>query len=333
MAHIDGRGRSLRAEQFATPLWQGLEPLVQALQEVKKKLPDTKLSHAVTTTGELADCFPDRKTGVCTLVERISSIFDNSQVLVYAGAGGFIPVNQAGDRYRQVASANWHATTQFVARHYGSGVLMDIGSSTVDIVPFQQGSLCCRGHTDEERLRYNELVYSGIVRTPLMAITGQVPYAGEWQPLAAENFACTADIYRLTGELNEFDDMMVPADGGGKTVTDSARRLARMVGVDIDPAASLAEWRRPARYIAEQQLQTISCALHRVMSAAGLNEGTTLVGAGCGRFLVRKLAQRHACHYADFEEILYEPDKMPGAAGNCATAISVAQLARLAEHP
>ena len=332
MAHIDQAGVVRNVEQHATPIWQGLTSLDQVLTDLNRRLPVSNIMHVVTTTGELADIFSDRKQGVISLVDRIASTFPHHELRVYAGASGFITREQVAEHYQQVASANWHATAQFAAHHYNSGVLIDIGSSTTDIVPFLRGRLCNRGCTDQQRLQYDELVYSGIVRTPLMAIVDKVPFAGEWQSLAAEHFATTADIYRLTGELDETYDMMEPADGGGKMELDSARRLARMLGADLEPTASNAKWTGLARYISEQQLQLISRSLHRVISATELGDGLRLIGAGAGRFMVRKLAQRHACDYIDYAQVMHIGGNNRHGVADCATAVSVAQLARTLYH-
>jgi len=63
-----------------------------------------------------------------------------------------------------------------------------------------------RGYADSERLQYGELVYSGVVRTSLMALATTAPFAGEWVGIMAEHFATTADVYRITGELPAYAD-------------------------------------------------------------------------------------------------------------------------------
>ena len=65
-----------------------------------------------------------------------------------------------------------------------------------------------------------------------MAITDAIEFEGLRIPLMAEHFATTADVYRLTGELDERHDQHPSADGAEKTLPGSARRLARMIGRD-----------------------------------------------------------------------------------------------------
>ena len=79
-----------------------------------------------------------------------------------------------------------------------------------------------------------ELVYTGLVRSFVMAIAERAPFAGRWSPLINENFATMADVHRILGTLPEGADQMATADGRAKTVAASRARLARMVGRDVE---------------------------------------------------------------------------------------------------
>jgi probable H4MPT-linked C1 transfer pathway protein len=324
---VDRSGMIKHAIQFPSPLWLGMNYLEQALDKAAQYLPVDKVMHAVTMTAELADVFDDRKAGVAKLVTTFSQRFGN-RIKIYAGQSGLLDSTSVITHAEEIASANWHATANYVGSLVGDGILIDIGSTTTDIIPFQSGRCCQRGYTDRERMQYNELVYTGIIRTPVMAIVDRIPYKGEWQSLTAECFATMADIYRLTGELNEDDDMMTPPDGAGKTPRDSLKRLARMLGTDPGHSENLEKWRQAASFIAEQQLQHISQALFRILSDKSLTDDAPLIGAGCGRFLVYKLSQRTGRPYRDFSDLLDVADDIRLTAANCAPAVSVAQIAR-----
>jgi uncharacterized hydantoinase/oxoprolinase family protein len=148
--------------------------------------------------------------------------------------------------------------------------------------------------------------------------------------LAAEQFATVADIYRLTGELPPHADLGDTADGRGKSESESAVRLARMVGVDARERKP-GEWRAVARYLSGRQLERIdhACALQ---CSAGLPADAPLVGAGIGRFLVRRLARRQGRPYLDVNHLFSPDKKMSGLdAGDCAPAAAVALLAATEE--
>jgi probable H4MPT-linked C1 transfer pathway protein len=326
-ACLDGRGRLVSAEQYATPLWTGLDGLGRAFAKHKRKERGGAALHAVTMTGELVDIFPDRRTGISSLLDIFEEHFPGDKIAVY-GINGFLTARQARRRWLKAASANWHATAACTARFLRDGLLVDIGSTTTDIIPLRAGSPDNRGSTDQERLQSDELVYTGIVRTPVMAVVQRVPFSGEWQNVAADFFATMADIYRIVGDLPEQHDQMETADGAGKRVSDSCRRLLRMVGRDMTGTrAELLACRHLAGHIASVQLNRIEQSCGRILSSHGYPGKATLVGAGSGRFVARRLASRLGHAYIDFGELLDIDPPLRDAAAVCASAVSVARLA------
>lgn len=329
MARIDAGGAVLETAQFATPLWLGLHTLAEAFAALKSRLAGGATRHALTMTGELVDIFPTRADGVRALLDLFARHFEPASTLVYTLKDGLIPFADAAGRSIDVASANWHATARYVATAAGTGILVDVGSTSTDIIPFQSHRLCNQGRTDQERLRCGELVYTGIVRTPVMALVQRVPFAGEWQNVAAELFATSADVYRVTGELDEADDLMAAADNGGKAVADSVRRLARMLGADLQPSDGTEAWRELAQFIAGRQLGMIDACFTRVAATLDTRKPLGIFGAGSGRFIARKLAARHGHPYVDFNTLFPPVADGAGGAATTATAVAVAQLARL----
>ncbi len=323
-ALFDGAGTLLDLAQVPCPLWLGLDRLDVALMDVLSRWGEPQRV-AATMTGELADLFDDRADGVRRIVETTSSTLPAVNLEVFAGPRGLIPADAVPDHVDAVASANWHATA-LVAAMAGDGILLDVGSTTTDIVPLAGGGSRQAGYTDAERLENGELVYSGVVRTPVMAVAGTVPFAGRRRALMAELFATMADVHRLSGTLPEEADQHPTADGRDRSVTASARRLLRMVGEDLGPD-SLPAARRLARHLAERQLRQIEDALDQVGSRACVGDGVPLVGAGVGRFLVRRLAERRTLPYRDFEAHLPVAPELRERVGWFAPAASVGWLA------
>lgn len=313
-------GTLVSVEMAACPLWQGLDKLDAAMAALS---PAAGRS-VVTMTGELTDLWPDRAAGVAglsrALVERLGA-----DTLIYAGRAGFVPAADAPAHAADVASANWHATAAALARLCGDGVLVDIGSTTTDIIKFAGVEIRFAGYSDAERMETGELVYSGAARTPVMALTATLPFRGRQVPLMAEHFATTADIHRLTGDLPEGADLHPAADGGEKTREASARRLLRMVGRDLGPC-TLAEAEALAAFAAEVQLHRLHGALAQVLSVGSVAADAPLVGAGVGRFLARRLAARAGRPYRDAGDVLAGEPGLATAAADCAPAVAVARL-------
>ena len=331
VAQVDRTGKVVFARQFATPLWQGINILYQSLEQSRKLITEKSVRHAVTITAELVDIFPDRVNGLAQLNQCITSILDKNLILYFSGKSGWVSADSTTEFALQIASANWYATASFIARHIDNGIMLDIGSTTSDIVAFSNGRVLNQGYSDFERMASGELEYSGIIRTPVMALVQELPVAGVQHPVIAEHFATMADVYRLTGELQEEDDMLDTADRAGKSILDSARRLARMVGKDIYTGEAVQDWQSVAEYIAETQQNRILHSCKRVLSNLQDKGEITMVGAGAGRFLAAKLAEIMQCLYLDFADILEVADELKPSVARSATAIAVAQLARLAD--
>ena len=225
--------------QLPWTLWLGPEHLDRALDDALRQLGPVD-GHAVTMTGELVDYFPDRAEGVRRLAGLLSERLPNLRI--WAGPLGFIAPERASSEVREVASANWLASVTWTARRLPQGLFADMGSTTTDLVPFAEGASRHRGFTDAERLAEAELVYTGAVRTPLMAVAQTIPFAGRIQGIMAEYFATIADAHRLRGVLPDGIDLHDTADHRGKSVEESAARIARMVGCDLGNAHPQ-EWR------------------------------------------------------------------------------------------
>ena len=228
---------------------------------------------------------------------------------------------------REVASANWLASASLAARRSGEGLFVDVGSTTTDVLVLAEGGVAHEGSTDRERLATGELLYTGLTRTAVMAVAGEAPFAGRRVAVMNELFATTADIYRVLGELVEAADQHPAADGGAKTPEASARRLARMIGADLDEAG-MEQWRELAAWFARCQRRRIEDALALQISRGLLSERSPLIGAGCGRFLVERLARSLGRPYRDFAELIEVDATVAGQAADCAPAVAVALLLR-----
>lgn len=295
--------------------------VTQALREIG---PEGR--HAITMTGELSDVFESRRQGVRSLVGLMQQKLGDQQLAVYAGRNGFRAPADAVERPLDVASANWHATASFIAFHDPEALLVDVGTTTTDLIPIAKGEVATVGYKDGERLASGELVYTGVVRTPVMAITHSAPFPEGIQSLAAERFATMADAYRMTGDLPEDADPYPSADGRGKTKELSAARLARMTGYDFEDA-EMFEWESLARFLASRQLYLLATAARGITDRDVLTAEAPVVGAGIGRFLARSLAERLGRPYVEFSEFFAVEESAKETACRCAPAVAVALLA------
>jgi probable H4MPT-linked C1 transfer pathway protein len=330
-ARLDSSGRVERVVQVPCPLWRGLAELERALDAAESLL-GAAPTNAVTMTGEMVDLFATRTEGVARLVAAMRSRF--SGLRFYEGDAGFVSPEDTGSVGLRLASANWMASAALVAARVPDGLLIDVGSTTTDLAPVRDGQVRARGRDDAGRLETRELVYTGVVRTPVMAFAAEVPFDGRSVPLMAELFATAADVHRLCGRLPPGADLHPAADGGEKTEAGSARRLARMIGRDAG-ALPLEAWRSLARWLAAAQARRIEDACDIVLARDPLPASAPLVAAGVGRFLVTDLAARLRRPCLDFASLLPQAGPEPELVSDCAPAVAVAwlSLSRAAAGP
>ena len=332
-AALDQNGCVVRVIQRDCPLWKGLSYLNEALERISMELNYSNACHAVTMTGELVDLFGDRLEGVLAILDAIDQQLSPATVSVFAGRYGFLPSNEISEKnYQAVASANWLASGLQVAQQTESALFADIGTTTTDLILIDHNQVKVRGYTDYERMRYDELVYTGIVRTPVMAIVDRVLFEGESVGIMAEHFATMADVYRITGELSEYADQLPAGDNGEKTIDGSVRRLARMIGRDSN-SADHSKWCRLARWLREQQIMKIRLACEKQFSRIS-GDNQCIIGAGVGRFLLKDLARSFGVPYIDFGSLFsYKSPTDCFDPADCAPVVSVANLLKHSWRP
>ena len=324
-AHLFQSGSCLETAEWSTPLWKGLDSLRYAMAEAHEKFRITTSSRQVaTTTAELVDYFPDRKEGLAKITDILSE--SGELIHLYAVDKRFLPLQNIAGNERYIASANWHATASFVAKRVSNGLLMDIGSSTTDIIPFGNGAIKSQSITDHQRLCAGELLYIGVIRTPVMAMVQQVNFAGKSVPIMAELFATAEDVYQLSGKIKINESEHDSADGKNKSLTSAARRLARMLALDLGLDTNIEAVKSMAMDIAEQQYKDIGKALDRQLKLLNQTSKLSLVGAGHGRFIIEALARDKGIEYLEIES-LYDCEQAKPSS-NCATAVALAYLAQ-----
>ena len=217
------------------PLWKAPDRLSAALRELIRAAPPAE-RFVATMTGELADCFETKAEGMRAITGALVEGTAGRDLRIYLTDGSFVPPAIAIARPLEAAASNWHALARFAARYIrtGNGLLIDIGSTTCDVIPLVDGRVTALGRTDPDRLLAGELVYTGVVRSPVCAVAPTLPWRGQSCPTAHELFATTRDAYLILGELAEDPAATDTADGRPATRTAAHDRLARAICADRD---------------------------------------------------------------------------------------------------
>lgn len=282
-------GRLVAVRQILCPLWQGMDKLDRALADAASLTRDADRV-AVTMTGELSDMFDNRQAGVTALVDRLVREHGNGTQF-WMGHAGFGNAETAKARHMDVASTNFLATAAAVARVVPNALVVDMGSTTTDIIAVHDGAAQAKGLNDADRLTSGELVYTGLTRTALMAIADWAPFRGVRQRLVREYYATAADARRVLEQLPEGVDLHATADGRGTSRDESIARFARMFGRDVAEGTD-ADWRAAAAAVLDAQMSSLLDGARQVLSRAVLPAAAPVVAAGIGAGVVAELAAR-----------------------------------------
>lgn len=312
----DGVAAAVRSRPYE--IQRDPDALTSLLVALAREVAHTPVdAHAVTMTAELSQLFRTKRAGVACVLDAFEAAFPRTPIRVYTTAGTFVDPDTARQAPLTVAAANWVATGMLIGRTIPDAILIDIGTTTTDIVPIIHGTVAALGRTDPDRLRSGELVYLGAVRTPVEAIVHGVPLEGAPTGVSAEGFALAGDVHLWRGTLASADYASPTPDGRPATREYAGERLARIVCADremLDDAAIDAI----ADAVAEAQRSRTTYAIERVRTRYPAID--TAVVAGVGDFIAVEAAARAGLTVRHLAGVL-------GAdAARCAPAAAVAHL-------
>jgi probable H4MPT-linked C1 transfer pathway protein len=264
---------------------------------------------------------------VDAILRAVANVSRSRPVKVWSTDGVFLTTTEARANHLKVAAANWHALATLAGQYMpeGMAVLVDVGSTTTDIVPLLDGRPVPLGKTDPDRLAWQELVYTGVRRTPVFGVTRE--------RVAAELFATTYDVYLVLGNLPENEADTDTADGRPATRQYAYDRLRRMLCGDRETiSAELVE--QLAHDVMMYQRGLILdafgqtwCAFQSELDRQGRRRyeryKRTAVVCGSGEFLAQSVTVGHE----DCEAVLSVADRLGPAVSACAPAYAVAVLA------
>jgi probable H4MPT-linked C1 transfer pathway protein len=225
---------------------------------------------------------------------------------VLTTAGDLVSVAEARARPLDVAAANWVAAALAVAAVHSDALMLDVGSTTADVIPIAAGRVAATGRDDLSRLLAGELVYTGALRTNLAAIASRVPVGAGWCPVASELFAISADVHLVLGHIAPEAYRCRTPDGRPADVEHACERIARLVCADAEQLGTAAI-ERIAAHLHDEQVGQIATAARRVSDAP-------IVPLGGGHFLARAAAERLGRPLLEMPWSEAERDAAPAAA-------------------
>lgn len=279
------------------PLWENPDGLYHVLRNSSDYLLRNG-KHldgiALTMTAELCDGFVSKTQGVISILRSVEAVFPDIPIFIWTLKGDFLSPDEIRKQPLQAAAANWLASAYALAESIKSEdsiIFADMGSTTTDIVPITKGRVMSKGQTDTERLISGELLYSGVLRTPIHSLISEIYLDGFTCQVAKELFAVSADVYRFLEQITEeVYDVSTP-DCRGRSLEDCIRRLARIVCSEPEELG-MKNIYLLARTIMEKQIRQIQDNILRVISQKDVRLPQELIITGQGIFLLEEAARR-----------------------------------------
>ncbi len=247
------------------PLWEHAQ-ITSILEQYVTSSDDPA---AVVMSGELADSFANKMEGISFIVDAVKRAFPRS--CFYGMDAKF-----HSRAVPQLAAANWLASAAYLREEYPDSVLLDIGSTTADIIPLARFE-SLPGLTDLLRLQKGYLIYTGMLRGNVATLLQSVLLDGVLTPVSSEYFATSADAHLVLNHISADQYSCETPDKKETTKTASLRRLARVVCADLEEignagAMQIAEqfWEAQRKQICDQVRKVASDSKARQIIIAGI---------------------------------------------------------------
>lgn len=305
----DGGERRVVSRPFE--VWRDPQALEGVLRDVVASLaPEPVEAVALTMTAELAD-FRTKREGVGFVLDAAEAALGGRPLLAFTTAGELVAFAEARARPLDIAAANWVGSALAVAEQRADALMVDVGSTTADVIPIAAGRVVAAGRTDLDRLLASELVYTGALRTNLAAIAPRVPVRDGWCPVASEYFAISADAQLILGHLAPGAYACATPDGRPASVEGARERVARLVCADVEQLAA-EEIDAIAAFLHSEQVRQIEAAARKVSER--FERAPPVVPLGVGAFMAREAAERLGRAVVELPWSVAERDAAPAAA-------------------
>ncbi|NVM03007.1 MAG: H4MPT-linked C1 transfer pathway protein [Candidatus Helarchaeota archaeon] len=316
---------SFKIQSKFYPMWlKEREKLPEILSEIYSTMilakPDLI---AITMTAELSDAFYTKREGINHILNSFKKVFPEKNCHVLTVNGNFISISKAIHAPLLVAASNWVATCYLVGHYVPNCILIDIGSTTTDIIPIIKGKIATESKTDLDRLIAGELAYTGSLRATIPSIVRTVEIKGKPCRISFEKFALVADAHLILGNITRDEYKCDTADGRDNDLENSYARLARVVCADIE-MFSKEEIENIAEEIYEKQLEQIKDGLIQVTQKYKITPDMDfpVVVTGLGKdFLARKAAED-----LSYKKIIDFDSLIGGEGALVAPSISIAKM-------
>ncbi|MFW9874677.1 MAG: hydantoinase/oxoprolinase family protein [Candidatus Thorarchaeota archaeon] len=282
---------------------------------------------AIAITAELSDAFQTKKEGVLTILNALRKVLDIDKLKFISNKLVYLDFKVAESEPYSIAAANWVSTALFLGHFESKCILIDAGSTTIDIIPIVKSKPDSVGKDDISRLMNHELIYTGGLRATIPSITHHIPYKGKSVLVSFEKFALISDVHRILNNISEEEYTNDTADNRSKSLEDCYARLSRVICMDIETLSN-DDLNSIANYIYEKQLNIVSKEIKAFMEKTVIrfkefeNNPKFIITGLSADFLIRKsLLNLGYQNISSYEEITNIPNKISSSAFAVAGAL------------
>ncbi|MBD3193450.1 MAG: hypothetical protein GF317_00230 [Candidatus Lokiarchaeota archaeon] len=246
------------------PFWERAESQISKVYKricdellAKNNLTLDKVDYiAITMTAELSDAFETKNEGIKIVKESLVQFFSTNKLKFITTDCEFINHKNVSQNYEKIAAANWVSTALYLGTFVKNCILIDSGSTTIDIIPIKDSIPATLGKTDVDRMLNHELIYTGGLRATIPSITHHVPYKSEMVRISFEKFALISDVHRILSNITNKEYINETADQRSTSLEHCYARLARMLCLDLNHICE-EELDNIAKYIYTKQMNLI----------------------------------------------------------------------------
>lgn len=265
--------KNLKSNIDYFPFWQNnKEDFKLVLKNIKENIENvinleektSQINYCVvaTITAELSDAFYTKKEGIEIICECLSYCFKDHIIKLINVKGDFVDIDEALKDYLSVSASNWVSTSYVLGEYEKYAILLDIGSTTLDLIPIKDGIPVPEGTNDLDRLSNGELFYTGVLRPPISSIVQEVPYRGKMIPISFEYFANAADVYSILKKISVKEYICDTADKRDKNLENCYARISRIICGDL-LMVDKTDLDKIAIYIYERHKELIENAINK----------------------------------------------------------------------
>ena len=249
-------------------------------------------------SGEMCDIFLSRDKGTKEILRLFKD--PNYRNYVFSSTKPFFIELEKISNVSTIQSMNWLATAMFLETKVKNAIAVDIGSTTTDIIIIKGGKNKNKNFNDLSRLSSSELIYTGVLRTPIYALSRKISIKNNMYNIIPENFSNMSDVYKILSAIDSKKDYSETCDRRSKTYKNSLRRLSRNLGFDYLPKDEK-RLKEIAKKLKMIQVKIISEKISRFLEKYFTKKDpVSFIGIGVGKFLVKEICHTNNMLYKDF---------------------------------